>query len=99
MLRHMHFGLISLNPKLDQPGFPSKTFDYMAAGLPVLYFGRPLPSFTQAMERCGVGLDITTMTEINMYQLYQQMISGLEPGRDAWTAHTRLDEKRLTPLL
>lgn len=99
MLRKMHFGLISLNPKLDQPGFPSKVFDYMAAGLPVLYFGRPLPAFTQAIEMCGVGLDITSMTEIGLLQLYQKMIFGLEAGRDAWIAHTILDQKRLATLL
>lgn len=98
-LRDMHFGLISLNPQLDQPGFPSKTFDYLAAGLPVLYFGRPLPGFTGPLASCGAGIDITPMAEIDPATIYRDLITGLEAGRDNWLAYTRLDPERLAPLL
>jgi hypothetical protein len=54
-LRDMDFGLISLHPGLGQPGFPSKVFDYVAAGLPVVYIGRPLHAFEQLLLRTGVG--------------------------------------------
>jgi len=98
-LRQMHFGLVSLNPRLDQPGFPSKTFDYLVAGLPVLYFGKPLPAFTGDLEKFGVGVDITASDHIEFGTLYRNMIERLEEGRRDYLAHTRLDRERLKPLL
>lgn len=98
-LARMHFGLISLNPRLDQPGFPSKTFDYLAAGLPILYFGRPLPAFTGLLEGFGVGKDLTALERIEPQLLYHALIANLESGRQAWHRHTRLESARLAPLL
>jgi hypothetical protein len=58
-LDQMDFGLISLHPGMGQPGFPSKVFDCVAAGLPVLYTGRALPAFEALLERTGVGFVLT----------------------------------------
>jgi hypothetical protein len=57
-LSEMDFGLISLHPGLDQPGFPSKVFDYAAAGLPVIYTGRSLPAYQALLQRTGVGVSL-----------------------------------------
>ena len=55
-LSEMDFGLISLHPGLDQPGFPSKVFDYAAAGLPVIYTGRSLPAYEALLHQTGIGV-------------------------------------------
>ncbi len=57
-LSEMDFGLISLHPGLDQPGFPSKVFDYAAAGLPVIYTGRSLPAYEALLRRTGIGVSL-----------------------------------------
>lgn len=99
MLRTMHFGLISLNPRMDQPGFPSKTFDYLSAGLPILYFGRSLPAFTGQLERFGVGIDLTTDHQINLETVYARLISQLEAGRLAHFEFCSLNPQRIAAIL
>ena len=98
-LSQMHFGLVSLHPRLDQPGFPSKTYDYLAAGLPVLYFGRPLPGFLRGLQECGVGVDITRSDRIDLCALYADMIARLPEGRRDYLDRNGLTIDRLTPLL
>jgi hypothetical protein len=89
-LAGMHFGLVSLNPLMDQPGFPSKTFDYLASGLPILYFGRPLPAYTSAIEEFGVGADITRKKRINLKTMYDEIHSRFEIGRRSYISYTEL---------
>lgn len=60
-LAEMDFGLISLHPGMGQPGFPSKSFDYAAAGLPMIYTGRPLPAFEALLERTGIGVSLRSV--------------------------------------
>ena len=38
-------GLITLNEGLDNPAFPSKIFDYVRYGLPIVYFGPKLDAY------------------------------------------------------
>jgi hypothetical protein len=98
-LQKMHFGLVSLNPALDQPGFPSKTFDYLAVGLPILYFGRPLPGYTDSLEEHKVGLDITSFEEIYMSRVYEFLISDFESGRATYLEYARLNFEKISKLL
>ena len=58
-------GLICLSEDLDTPGFPSKIFSYLQAGLPSLYFGPSLKSYISIMESSGVGKDVRTLEKIN----------------------------------
>lgn len=89
-LAGMHFGLVSLNPLMDQPGFPSKTFDYLASGLPILYFGRPLPAYTSAIERFNVGVDITRDKNIDLKSIHKAIHSRFEDGRRKYIAYAEL---------
>lgn len=98
-LTQMHFGLVSLHPRLDQPGFPSKTYDYLAAGLPVLYFGRPLPDFVRTLEICGIGVDVTQFDRLDLASLHARMIGGLDAGRRDYLDRNALTIDRIAPLL
>lgn len=69
-LLKMHFGLVCLNAKLDQPGFPSKTFEYVSVGLSVLYFGRDLPAYTSLLEQSRLGINITYMDSLSLDEIY-----------------------------
>lgn len=77
----MDFGLISLHPDLGQPGFPSKVFDYVAAGLPVIYAGRSLPGFCEILETSGIGMALTnqavdwTRTTLTMHENFASSLS------------------------
>lgn len=90
----MNFGLISLHPQFDQPGYPSKVFDYIAANLPVLYFGRPLPAFTKKIEDAGVGL-VVGHSEVDLASEYDRIMDGWERHRDAYIGMVSLNEERL----
>jgi glycosyltransferase involved in cell wall biosynthesis len=98
-LRKMHFGLISLHPQMDTPGYPSKTFDYVAAGVPLLYFGRKLPDYTRMLEGCGIGVDITELTNLDLSELYLKLAVKLKQGRLQFIAQTQLDWARFDKIL
>ena len=98
-LRRMHFGLISLSPMLDQPGYPSKTFDYLAAGLPVLYFGRALPAFTAPLTEAGLGLIISDEEPINLGHAYTALSADFDAKRDAYLARCTLRWSALAEIL
>lgn len=68
-MREIDFGLVSLHPELETPGFPSKTLDYLSASLPVIYFGRSLPAYTGLLESSGVGIDISAMGTLDLEKL------------------------------
>ncbi len=50
------FGLVSLSLNFQGPAFPSKTFDYVSNGLPVLYFGPCFEHYQRSLIESGVGL-------------------------------------------
>jgi hypothetical protein len=89
-LAGMHFGLVSLNPLMDQPGFPSKTFDYLASGLPILYFGRPLPAYTSIIEKFSIGVDITHKKNLDLKSMHNDIHSRFEIGRRNYISYTEL---------
>lgn len=93
-----HFGLVSLSPGLEGAGFPSKTFDYLAFGLPILYFGPRLAHFTSLLEGTGVGLDITAAREISRDRLLA-LSAGLEESRLRFISETALQPGRLAQRL
>lgn len=93
-LDEMDFGLISLHPGMGQPGFPSKTFDYVAAGLPVIYTGRPLPAFAALLERTGVGF-VLGEASIDWAATLQKTRLGMPEAVRAFAAETELDPETL----
>jgi len=54
--------LVSLHPALQTPGFPSKTFDYVKAGLPIVYFGPEFESYEKIVSSRLGGLILTKQT-------------------------------------
>ncbi|QHD70738.1 hypothetical protein GS397_26910 (plasmid) [Sphingobium yanoikuyae] len=57
-------GLVSLACDFDGPGLPSKTFEYLEAGIPCLYHGKRLEHYLDVLERSGVGIEITARTSL-----------------------------------
>lgn len=98
-LETMHFGLISLHPLLDQPGFPSKVFDYAAAGLPILYFGRSLPAFEALFEEAGLGINVTDQTAVDLQAEYQRIAENMEGARAVFDAKTALSWDKIDEIL
>ena len=97
-LDDMDFGLISLHPGMGQPGFPSKTFDYLASGLPVIYTGRPLPAFEALIERTGVGIPLRD-AEIQWDKVLQQMAVSMPEAVRAFAEETELTIEKLEQAL
>lgn len=93
-LGEMDLGLISLHPRMGQPGFPSKTFDYVAAGLPVIYTGRPLPAFSALLDRTGVGFTLSD-AEIDWRTTMERSRSGMADAVRAFAAETELNADTL----
>lgn len=58
-------GLVSLHPGFDGPAFPSKSIDYLAAGLPIAYFGPPLPCFSALLEASHCGTTVNPGTRMD----------------------------------
>lgn len=95
----MHFGLISLHPEMDQPGFPSKTFDFVAAGLPVLFFGPSMPAFTDLLKTCGVGCEISDLVTFDLAVLHRSLTATFPEARDSFLEQTMLNPNRLRDIL
>lgn len=55
-------GLVSLALDFDGPGLPSKSFEYLEAGIPCLYYGKSLAHYLRVLEESGAGIDISTDT-------------------------------------
>lgn len=91
-------GLVSLSPAFDGPGFPSKTFDYAAWGLPVLFFGKRLPHMIDMVERSGLGLDINGRASLSSEEV-RALRSGFGARREAFEAMTCIDSERFTEAL
>ncbi len=72
-LATMDFGVVSLAPQFDQSAFPSKTFDYLIAGLPVIYFGKDLPHYTDILSASGAGINITNIGHFNLRKIRSEL--------------------------
>jgi hypothetical protein len=57
-------GLVSLACDFDGPGLPSKTFEYLEAGIPCLYHGKRLKYYIDVLEQSGVGIEIATRSSV-----------------------------------
>jgi hypothetical protein len=93
-LAEMDFGLISLHPGLGQPGFPSKVFDYVAAGLPVVYSGRSLPAFEALLERTGVGISLGE-SSVDWLSAREKAASGILQAARAFELETCLTHESI----
>lgn len=71
------FGLISLARTFRGAGFPSKTFQYVSSGLPCLFYGPPMPSFSDIIEKSGVGLHLDNIEYIDL-KLQRNMTDNFE---------------------
>ncbi len=76
------FGLVSISSQFDGPAFPSKTFDYIANGLPVLYHGPDLSAFKKLLVDCGVGISLDSVDCIN-HETVKNMLKDFALGRDS----------------
>jgi hypothetical protein len=56
-------GLVSLQPAMETPGFPSKTFDYVRAALPIIYFGPRLDAYENIISSHLGATILTKQTE------------------------------------
>jgi hypothetical protein len=95
-IRHMHFGLISLHQDLDQPGYPSKTFDYLAANVPILYFGRPLEHFCNSLEAFNVGRVYQPGDDLR--EIYDKIMAGWASNRNAFLEYTSMNKEKITSI-
>lgn len=93
LLSGMHYGLVSLHEGLDHPGYPSKTFDYLAANLPVLYFGRKMAAFCASLERFKVGH--VYQVGDDLHRIYAEMTIGWKNNRDAFLGYTELTQEKI----
>jgi hypothetical protein len=71
------FGLISLSKKFEGPGFPSKVFDYAAAGLPILYHGPTMNAYEKIIEQSGVGMCLDKLQTLD-FSLRDAILSGYD---------------------
>ena len=53
-------GLVSLAHDFDGPGLPSKTFEYLEAGIPCVYHGKRLEHYLAVLEDSGAGIEIAS---------------------------------------
>ena len=97
--RGMHFGLICLSPKLDQPGYPSKTYDYLAAGLPLIYFGKGLPAFTTPLVDAGLAVALSPAVRFNPATEYLALSADFDIRRAKYLADHQLEWTTLADIL
>lgn len=93
-LAGMDLGLISLHPGMGQAGFPSKVFDYVAAGLPVIYTGRPLPAFCAMIERVGVGFALGK-DAVDWACTLDRLVAGMPEATRRFLGETELTLEKL----
>jgi hypothetical protein len=58
-------GLVSLSKSFEGPAFPSKTFEYVLHGLPVVYHGPKLSAFLTMLESSGIGISLDKLDKLN----------------------------------
>lgn len=87
-------GLVSIHPDFETPAFPSKSFDYLAWNLPILYFGKALPHYGAILENSGAGLDINHVEKLNKQNI-KSLAVNFKSKRDKFHQKTMLDSYRL----
>ena len=59
------FGLVSLAKGLEGPGFPSKTLDYVAMGLPIIYSGPSMKAYLNILYSTDIGVDLQRIEHVD----------------------------------
>jgi glycosyltransferase involved in cell wall biosynthesis len=98
VLRTMHFGLLCLSVHLDQPGFPSKTHDYLSAGLPILYFGKSLPAFTEPLVAARLAVPLSFENCKKLHDEYLNLSRDFNIRRDNFIETNKLTWKKIACL-
>jgi len=98
VLGEFDYGIVCLNKNFDNSGFPSKTFDYIAAGLPVIYYGKNLEHFISILKRSGIGIDITNMNEINFNDIGINRLN-YQKNRDLFLKLTSVNDTIISDII
>lgn len=86
--RRMHnslFGLVSLDASFSLPAFPTKILAYIAAGIPVIYDGPPMPALERTLRNTGVGLSMADLVTLDDAAL-DAFLADFPAARDAFVA-------------
>ena len=87
-------GLVALSPQFDGPGLPSKTWEYLGAGLPCLFIGKALPHYAEALVSSGAGHVLSPVTR-GMISA-SDLARSLDPAAiDGFSRQFALDERRV----
>lgn len=91
-----HAGLVALSPRFDGPGLPSKTWEYLGAGLRCVFVGKPLPHYSEALVSSGAGVVLSPETrgKIDAQDLVANRDDESQKAR-AFSAYFELDGARL----
>ncbi|HDY7843643.1 TPA: hypothetical protein RQK40_001727 [Vibrio vulnificus] len=92
LLSFADFGLVSLSKKFDGPAFPSKTFDYLKFGLPILYFGPKYIHYTSVLLDSGVGIELEDGVRISK-EISKNIKRSYENKFDYFASEFCLNEK------
>lgn len=93
-------GLVALAMNFDGPGFPSKTYEYLAAGLPCVYFGKRLDHYTNALIQSGAGIviDVDAANILSLSNL-RALKRDIAQAAKVFAADFELDSKALASQL
>lgn len=86
------FGLVSLSKYYDGPAFPSKTFEYIANGLPIIYCGPHLSAYVKLVQDSGIGIYLDEVEFISLHNLKQLNENFIE-ARDLFVKDASLNEQ------
>ena len=92
-------GLVSLAPGFMGPAFPSKTFDYLAWGLPSLYSGPAMPAYEAMLTQTGAGVVLAGRQNPVGREELRDMKDRIEPARERYFAMTDFRAERFLAAL
>jgi hypothetical protein len=98
LYKKCNFGLVSLSLGFEGPAFPSKTFDYLSSGLPILYCGPYLHDYLSMISDSGVGADVSSLTHIDM-NLFNSLICDFSDKTKKFESLACFDVQDLKNLL
>ena len=85
MLGGMDFGLIPIDKNFQLPAFPSKALAYLAAGLPIVYDGPPMPGLESVLRAHEIGMTLSRFSRMDGTELKVWRTGFLE-RRDQYIA-------------
>lgn len=84
-LASLDLGWVCLDEGFDLPAFPSKTWTYLAAGLPILYTGPEMPGLEEWLATNGFGVCLRRGNDLALTDV-SALRSQLVERRDAYVA-------------